>query len=108
MDEICLLAISEAYGAKDAARGMQEMQGQSQLQVVEAYFTANPEIKRWVDRNIEASACAAAVAEMREKKEHLRRSRQEGNSKAVWPRDRDPALEWLHQAARGYAMKRGE
>jgi hypothetical protein len=43
MDEIRLLAGSEAYGAKDAARRLQEMTGQSRLQVIEAYFAANPE-----------------------------------------------------------------
>ncbi len=49
MDEIWLLAVSEAYGAKDATRHLQEMTEQSRLDVIQAYFAANPELKRWVD-----------------------------------------------------------
>ena len=77
LDKIWLLAVSEAYGAKDAARRMQEMTGQSRLEVVEAYFAANPEVRRWVDRNIEAGTCAAAVSELQEKMEGFRKWRQE-------------------------------
>ena len=103
MDEIWLLAGSEAYGAKDAVRRLQEMTGQSRLQVLEAYFAANPEMKRWVDRNIEAGTCASAVSELRERKERFRERRQDQIGKAASPRKRDPAFEWLHQAARGRA-----
>lgn len=73
--EIWLLAVQEAYIAKDGARRMREMQGKSELQLVEEYLTENPEIKRWVDRNIEAGTCEVAVAEMREKKERFRQAR---------------------------------
>jgi integrase len=104
MDEIRLLAGSEAYRAKDAARRLQEMTAQSRLQVIEAYFAANPEVKRWVDRNIEAGTCAAAVSELREKKEEWR---QEQRGEAVQRPERDPAFEWLREAARGCA-KGGE
>ena len=95
MDEIWLLAVSEAYGAKDGTRRLGEMAGQSRLQVIEAYFMANPEIKRWVDRNVESSTCAAAVSELQEKKEQLRQSR-------LTPprRERDPAFDWMRQAGR--------
>ena len=104
MDEIWLLAGSEAYRAKDAARRLQEMTAQSRLRVMEAYFAANPEVKRWVDRNIEAGTCAAAVSELREKKEEWR---QEQRGEAVQRPERDPAFEWLREAARGCA-KGGE
>jgi hypothetical protein len=108
MDEIWLLAGSEAYSAKDAARRLQEMTGQSRLQVIEAYFAANPEVKRWVDRNIAAGTCAAAVSELRERKERFREWRQEEVGQAAPPPERDPAFEWLHQAARGRAGGRGD
>jgi hypothetical protein len=105
MDEIWLLAGSEAYGAKDAARRLQEMTGQSRLQVIEAYFAANPEVKRWVDRNIEAGTCAAAVSELREKKERFREWRQERRGGAA-QREHDSAFEWLRLAAEGRGATR--
>jgi hypothetical protein len=73
--EIWLLAVQEAYVAKDGVRRMQEMQGKSELQLVEYYLAANPEIQRWVNRNIELGTCAAAVAELRDKKERFRQAR---------------------------------
>jgi hypothetical protein len=95
MDEIWLLAGSEAYGAKDGERRLQEMSVQSRIQVIDGYLAMNPEIKRWVDRNVEAGTCAAAVAELREKKERLRQSR------LAPPRpERDPAFEWMRQLSR--------
>lgn len=101
MDEIWLLAGSEAYGAKDAVRRLQETTGQSRLQVIESYFAANPEMKRWVDRNIEARTCATAVSELREEKERFREWRQKRGGKSAPPPERDPAFEWLYEAARG-------
>jgi len=102
VDEIWYQALSEANGAKDAVRRLQEMQGQTRLEVIEAYFRANPEIKRWVDRNIEAGTCAAAVSELREKREQFRQSKQPQRGGSGTPSlPRDPAFDWLRQAARG-------
>jgi hypothetical protein len=75
MDEIWLLASSEAYIAKDGARRLQKMTGQSRLQVIEDYFAENPEIKRWVAWNIEVGTCADAISELREKKARFRQAR---------------------------------
>jgi hypothetical protein len=75
--EIWLLAVGEAYIAKDGVRRMQQMQGKSELQLVEDYLAEIPEIRRWLDRNIEAGTCAAAITELREKKERLRQARLE-------------------------------
>lgn len=75
--EIWLLAVQEAYIVKDRARRMQEMQGKSELNLVEDYLVANPEMRRWVDRNIELGTCAAAIADLREKKERFRQARLE-------------------------------
>jgi hypothetical protein len=101
LDEIWFQAVSEAYGAKDAARRLQEMQGQTRLAVIESYFGANPEIKRWADRNIDAGTCAAAVSELREKREQFQQWKQEQRGKEAPPVPRDPAFDWLRQAARG-------
>ena len=94
---------TEAYGAKDGARRLQGMTGQSRLQVVEAYLAENPEIKRWVDRNIEAGTCAAAVSELREEKQRLRQWLEKQRGTTAPRLERDPAFEWLYQAARGHA-----
>jgi len=75
--EIWLLAVQEAYIAKDGARLMQAMQGKSELQLVEDYLRVNPELHRWVDRNIEFGTCAAAITELREKKEEFWHARLE-------------------------------
>jgi hypothetical protein len=99
--EIWLLAGSEAYRAKDGARRLHEMVGQSRLRVIETYFAANPEMKRWVDRNIEAGTCTAAISELREKKEGFRQWRREHRARPAQPPERNPALGWLHQAALG-------
>jgi hypothetical protein len=105
MDEIWLLAGSEAYSAKDGARRMGELVGRSRLDVIETYFAANPEVRRWVDRNIEAGTCGAAVSELREKKQHFKQWQQERRGMPP-PRAHDPAFKWLNQAARGTAAKR--
>jgi hypothetical protein len=107
MDEIWLLAVSEAYGAKDGARRMGEMAGRSRLDVIEMYFDENPEVKRWVDRNMKVGTCSAAVSELREKEQRYKQWQQERCGMPP-PQGRDPAFEWLHQAARGTAAKRGE
>jgi hypothetical protein len=56
---------------------MRELVGLSRLDVIAWYFEENPEMKRWVDRNIEAGTCTDAVAEFRAKREDFRRWRQE-------------------------------
>ena len=102
MDEIWFQAVSEAYGAKDATRRLQEMQRQTGVEVIEGYFSANPEIKRWVDRNIEAGTCVAAVSELREKREQFRKWKEEQRERKVPPQPSDPSFDWLRQAARGF------
>jgi hypothetical protein len=81
----------------------EEMQGRSALDVIEMYFRENPELKRWFERNIDSGTCGAAVAELREKKERLRQSREEQRHTLAPPVEPDPAFEWLRQAARGSA-----
>ena len=84
------------------------MTGRSRLDVIELYFGANPELKRWVDRNIEAGTCAAAVSELREEKERLRQWRQEQHGTPARRIEPDPAFEWLRQAAGGISTKKEE
>jgi len=99
MDEIWLQAGIEAYGAKDGARRLQEMMGQTRVQVIDSYFAENPEIKRWVERNIEAGTCNQAVTELREKREMLKQLRQDQRGAPPQGRVSNPDLEWLHRAA---------
>jgi hypothetical protein len=72
--EIYLLAGIEAYGAKDAVRRLEELMV-PELQAVEKYLAENPEMRRWVERNIEAGTCANAVAELCKRKEEYRQAR---------------------------------
>ncbi len=97
--EIYLLAGEEAYRAKDGERRLQELMV-PEVQAVEMYLAANPEMRRWADRNIEAGTCAAAAAELRKKKEQFRHVRlaQLGD---VPLREPNPEFDWLRQAARG-------
>lgn len=100
-DEIWQMAVREAYGAKDGERRLQKMVSTDRLQVIEAYFAEQPEIRDFVDRNIKAGTCADAVKELRAKRDHLRKSLQDQRGKVDPPPLRDPAMEWLRQAAAG-------
>jgi hypothetical protein len=97
--EIYLLAGTEAYAANDGGRRLRELM-LPEVQAVEKYLADNPEMRRWVDRNIEAGTCANAAAELRMKKEEFRQARlaERGD---VLRRKPNPEFDWLRQAARG-------
>ena len=90
MDEIWLLAGSEAY----RAHRMHAIMGRSRPEVMAWYFAENPEIKRWVDHSIEAGTCADAIAELRAKKEEFRRWLHEQREDLPMP-ERNPDFAWM-------------
>jgi hypothetical protein len=97
--EIYLWAGIEAYGAKDGARRLGELMV-PEVHAVEKYLAMNPEMRRWVECNIEAGTCGAAVAELRNKKEQFRQARlvELGD---VPKRKPNPEFDWMRQAAQG-------
>jgi hypothetical protein len=97
--EIYLLAGIEAYAAKDGARRLSELMV-PEVQAVEKYLAENPEMRRWVERNIEAGTCASAVAELRKRKEQSRQARlaELGDAPRRKP---NPEFDWMRRAARG-------
>lgn len=97
--EIYLLAGIEAYAAKDGARRLGELMV-PEVQAVEKYLAENPEMRRWAERNIEAGRCAAAVAEVRKRKEQFQQARS-AELGDVPRRIPNPELDWMRQAARG-------
>jgi hypothetical protein len=101
--EIYLWAAIEAYAAKDGARRLGELMV-PEVRAVEIYLAENPETQRWVQRNIEAGTCAAAVAELRKRKEQFRQARlaERGD---VPRREPNPEFDWMRQAAAGSRMK---
>jgi hypothetical protein len=100
--EIYLLAGIEAYAARDGGRRLRELMV-PEVQAVQHYLAQNPEMVRWVERNIQAGTCASGVAELRERKEQFRqaRSAEQGD---VPKRERDPEFDWFRQAAAGGGM----
>jgi hypothetical protein len=92
MDEIWLQAASDAY----RGRRMHEIERRPRLEVIAWYFAENPEIKRWVDRNIEAGTCADAVAELRAKREDFCRSLNEQREDLPRP-ERNPDTAWMDE-----------
>jgi hypothetical protein len=102
--EIYLWAGIEAYATKDGARRLGELMV-PEVQAVEKYLAENPEIRRWVERNIEAGTCAAAVAELRKKREQFRQARL-AELGDVPTRKPNPEFDWMRQAARGMKSRR--
>jgi hypothetical protein len=90
MDEIWLQSGIDAY----RGHRMREVVGLSRLDVIAWYFAENPDITRWVDRNIEAGTCTDAVAELRAKREEFRRWRQEQREGMPRP-ERNPDFAWM-------------
>jgi hypothetical protein len=101
--EVYLLAAEEAYRAKDGERRLLELMV-PEVQAVEMYLAENPETRRWVDRNIEAGTCAAAVVELRKMKEQFRQARL-AELGDVPRRERNPEFDWMRQAAAGSRME---
>jgi hypothetical protein len=97
--EIYLLAGIEAYAAKDGARRLGELMV-PEVQAVKKYLAENPEMRRWVERNIEGGTCAGAVAELRKKKEQFRQARL-AELGDVPSRKLNPEFDWMRQTARG-------
>jgi hypothetical protein len=56
----------------------------------------NPEIKRWVDRSIEAGTCADAKAELRSKNEEFRQWLHEQREDLPMP-ERNPDFDWMDE-----------
>jgi hypothetical protein len=96
--EIYLLAGIEAYAARDGARRLGELM-LPEVQAVEKYLAENPEMRRWVERNIEAATCGAAAAELRKRKEKFQQTRlvELGQMPRRIP---NPEFDWMRQAGR--------
>lgn len=62
--QLWIVAIDEAYTAKDAARRMSEMLGLAESDIVAVYFTYHPEMKRWAEDHIRNETCDVAIAEL--------------------------------------------
>jgi hypothetical protein len=98
-DELYLQAGIEAYAANDGGRRLRELT-LPKLQAVEKYLAENPEMQRWFERNIQAGTCAAAVAELRKRREEFRQAKLAERG-PVSRRSPNPEFDWLRQAARG-------
>lgn len=66
-DMIRLLAISEASEANDSARRLKEIQNIPPHKVVQLYLDENPEVRRFVERHIEARTCSFGARDLRTK-----------------------------------------
>lgn len=90
-DVIWILAVAEAYGAKDATRRLTEMQSLSRIEVIEGYFKENPEMKGYFDHHMTAGTCAKAAAELRAEREKMRLHLRQGQpQKAAPPAKTEP------------------
>jgi len=99
-DELYLQAGIEAYSANDGGRRLREL-ALSKLQAVEKFLAENPEMRRWFERNLDAGTCAAAVAELRKRREQFRQARLSELGGAPMRQTPNPEFDWLRQAARG-------
>jgi hypothetical protein len=90
MEEIWFLAGDDAYHRSL----MHLLQGLSRNDVIEWYFKEFPEMRRFVDRHIEAGTCAAAVTELRIRQEEVRQRRQEQRG-ATKPTPTKAGPDWL-------------
>ena len=70
MDKIWMMATTEAYVALQA----QKLNG-SRDHVIEAFFSEYPELKRFVDRNIEAGTCHEALLQLDKQTDAVRQER---------------------------------
>ncbi len=86
-DEIWLLAVDAAY----QRNLMHLVQGLSRSDVLAWYFGEYPEMRRFVDRHIEAGTCDAAVAELRIESEKFRQWRID----QMGPIHSSPRSEWM-------------
>ncbi len=59
MDKIWMMATTEAYVARQA----QKLSG-SRDHVIDTFYSEQPELKRFVDRNIEAGTCHEALLQL--------------------------------------------
>jgi hypothetical protein len=66
--QIWLLALSEAYGARNLG-WMRAMTGRSRPEIVADYYKRHPAMERFSKRHIEAGTCADAVRALREESE---------------------------------------
>jgi hypothetical protein len=63
--ELWLVALDEAYTAKDAKRRMDEISGLTESQVIDVYFSYHPKMKSWAEGHIAAGTCEEAIQELR-------------------------------------------
>lgn len=70
MDKIWMMATTEAYVARHA----QKLSG-SRDQVIDAFFSEQPELKRFVERNIEAGTCHEALLQLNRQTDAVRKER---------------------------------
>lgn len=70
MDKIWMMATTEAYVARQA----QKLTG-SRDHVIDAFFSEQPELKRFVERNIEAGTCHEALLQLNRQTDAVRQER---------------------------------
>jgi hypothetical protein len=73
--ELWLVALDEAYNAKDAKRRMDEIAGLAENQVVDVYFSYYPKMKRWADDHVASGTCEQAIQELRASLKEMRKAR---------------------------------
>lgn len=64
--ELWAVAIDEAGAAKDSVRRVAEIDGLSEREVVDVYFTYHPEMKRWAEAHINGGTCVEGMHELSE------------------------------------------
>lgn len=75
---------------------MHLVQGRSRSEVIGWYFGEYPEIRRFVDRHIEAGSCAEAVAELRSAREKRHRWLLEQHGDIPTP-ERNSDFDWMDE-----------
>jgi hypothetical protein len=73
--ELWLVALDEAYNAKDAKRRMDEIAGLAENQVVDVYFSYHPKMKSWAEGHIAAGTCEEAIQELRANSKETKKAR---------------------------------
>jgi hypothetical protein len=73
--QLWLIAVDEAYNAKDSLRRFSEINGRLGRDVVEVYFTYHPEMREWAEDHVKAGTCEAAIIELQETLKAVRAQR---------------------------------
>jgi hypothetical protein len=97
--QLWLVALDEAYAAKDADRRLNELIGLPEHAVVEVYFEYHPEMKRWANDHISTGTYKVAIYELRVELVHVgakrRAQRRVHDGPRPTPVAPNPTLDWM-------------